>query len=69
VCNRTEAFSDGSISNAGIELLWALENRVSVFRALLNPHGRLLLALSRTPGDDLVEQRDASGRLFKGHTF
>ncbi|XPG03604.1 class I SAM-dependent methyltransferase [Pseudomonas aeruginosa] len=37
-------------------------------RALLNPHGRLLLSLPLTRGDNLVEQRDTSGRLFQGYT-
>lgn len=37
-------------------------------RALLNPYGRLLLSLPLTRGDGLVDQRDASGRLFQGYT-
>lgn len=37
-------------------------------RALLNPHGRLLLSLPLSRGDDLVDKRDARGRLFQGYT-
>jgi SAM-dependent methyltransferase len=36
-------------------------------RALLKPHGRLLLSLPLSRGEGLTQERDANGRLFKGY--
>lgn len=41
---------------------------VLAIRAMLKPHGRLLLSLPLTRGDSLVDRRDADGRLFQGYT-